>query len=94
MQGEVVDSSLWDPMKEVQQMVGTVQGQHGEKLVLLEPIGKGGFGTVYRGRWRNLDVAVKVSESSIFKALHAYVHHHTRCTASTMCFYHKFTQRF
>ena len=53
MQGEPGSSSeasLWDPMREVQQMVGTVQGQHGEKLVLLEPIGKGGFGTVYRGR--------------------------------------------
>ena len=44
-------------------MVGVVQGSQGEKLVPLEPIGKGGFGTVYKGRWRNLDVDVKVRGS-------------------------------
>ena len=32
----------------------------GDTLSLIEPIGKGGFGIVYRGRWRNMDVAVKV----------------------------------
>jgi hypothetical protein len=48
-------------MKEVQVLMGQVQGQEGEKLQLIEPIGTGAFGTVYRARWRNLDVAVKVS---------------------------------
>ncbi len=52
--------SEWDPMKEVQAIVGQVQGQQGEKLQLIQPIGTGAFGTVYRAKWRNLDVAVKV----------------------------------
>ena len=50
-------------MEEVQKVVGAIQGCEGEQLVLTDVIGKGGFGAVYRGRWRNLDVAVKVSDA-------------------------------
>ena len=57
----------WDPMKAVRQMAegivqqGSDQQPAGDKLSLYELIGRGGFGCVYRGRWRNMDVAVKVS---------------------------------
>ena len=57
----------WDPMREVRQMAegivqqGSDQQPAGDKLSLYELIGRGGFGCVYRGRWRNMDVAVKVS---------------------------------
>ena len=54
----------WDPMREVQLLAGIMQkGSEqpmGDKLSLFEIIGRGGFGCVYRGRWRNMDVAVKV----------------------------------
>jgi hypothetical protein len=34
--------------------------EEADKLVLLETLGSGASGTVYKGKWRNLDVAVKV----------------------------------
>ena len=42
-------------------VVGSSRGTlEEEELTLVEPIGKGGFGTVYKGKWRNLEVAVKM----------------------------------
>ncbi|KAG1681382.1 hypothetical protein FOA52_007430 [Chlamydomonas sp. UWO 241] len=53
----------WDPMKEVQALMRTVTRDEGddEPMVFTSFIGRGGFGAVYAGRWRNLDVAIKVA---------------------------------
>ena len=55
----------WDPMLEVElaaKQLGSLSPaeQLCERLVLNEIIATGASGTVYRGRWRNIDVAVKV----------------------------------
>ena len=39
--------------------VGTVEGQIKPAWAVHEQIGKGGFGVVYRGTWRGLEVAIK-----------------------------------
>ena len=47
-------------MQRVQQLAEEMLTSEDEKLVLGRAIGRGAFGTVFLGRWRNLDVAVKV----------------------------------
>ena len=48
-------------MRRVQQLTDEMMiVSEDEKLVLGRAIGRGAFGTVFHGRWRNLDVAVKV----------------------------------
>ncbi len=61
--------SYRDPKKEVEAVTGLIQrlsdsgGEGGaDRLQLLETIGGGAQGTVFRGKWRNLDVAIKASE--------------------------------
>ena len=49
----------WDPIKEVQALATKFKAPDIDKVKLLELIGEGAFGRVYRGRWRELDVAVK-----------------------------------
>ena len=47
-------------MKEIKAVSMLVsKGQDGDKLELFQVIGQGASSVVYRGRWRNLDVAVK-----------------------------------
>ena len=48
-------------MRRVQQLTDEMMMvSEDEKLVLGRAIGQGAYGTVFLGRWRNLDVAVKV----------------------------------
>lgn len=54
------DHELMDLQKRVQQLAEERLIAEDEKLVLGKPIGRGAFGMVFRGLWRNLDVAVKV----------------------------------
>ena len=51
-------------MKEVMEVVDSVNARvgmegGGDKLEMLHTIGGGAHGTVFKGRWRNMDVAVK-----------------------------------
>ena len=53
-----------DLMQEVKKVAESVDarggmGGGGDKLEMLHPIGGGANGTVFKGRWRNMDVAVK-----------------------------------
>ena len=64
-----------DPLAEVRQLM-TSMGSDQDKLVILHEIGRGGFGTVFKGRWRGLDVAVKTvlfQDRSLVDALAAEV---------------------
>ena len=59
------DGGVNSAMRRVQQLTDEMMiGSEDEKLVLGRAIGRGAFGTVFHGRWRNLDVAVKVGGTS------------------------------
>eukprot|EP00198_Chlamydomonas_reinhardtii_P010486 XP_001699823.1 predicted protein [Chlamydomonas reinhardtii] len=57
--GAGMGMSSAEPASEVARLISELAGHTAEQLVILEPIGQGGYGTVYKGLWRNLDVAVK-----------------------------------
>eukprot|EP00798_Chlamydomonas_sp_ICE-L_P005360 gene5360-5577_t len=54
-----MDETLFDPRREVQQVINMLPRFKGDELILTEAIGSGASGAVYRAVWRNLDVAVK-----------------------------------
>ena len=58
---ESIEAAMMQEVKEVADSVDARGGEKGgkDKLELLETIGGGAHGTVFKGRWRNMDVAVK-----------------------------------
>ena len=58
---ESIEAAMMQEVKDVADSVDARGGEKGgkDKLELLETIGGGAHGTVFKGRWRNMDVAVK-----------------------------------
>lgn len=56
---DAIDTEMMDLQRRVQLLAEGRLISEDEKLVLGKPIGRGAFGMVFRGLWRNLDVAVK-----------------------------------
>ena len=73
LEASIKEASEGDLLHDVRQVANLVSGGDrvlDDTLALLETIGEGAHGTVYKGRWRNLDVAVKVRGQVISSAPH------------------------